>query len=104
MIQGFTTDSTLLRKAALEYKAETTLAQNWSAATESARDAIARIQRKGVSVAGFQKVIEMEHTELVRDRVTETMNAFKQLARAVRGYPGRKNIVWLSGSFPLNLR
>jgi hypothetical protein len=46
----------------------------------------------------------MEQTYIVRDRVTETMNAFKQLARAVGGYSGRKNLVWLSGSFPLNLR
>ena len=104
MIQGFITDSTLLRKAALEYKAETTLAQNRNAATESTREVITRMQAQGAWVAGFQKVIEMEHTDLVRDRVTETMNAFKQLARAVLGYPGRKNLVWLSGSFPLNLR
>jgi VWFA-related protein len=104
MIQGFTTDSTLLRKAAMEYKPETTVAQNRTAATASAGESITKAQRQGSFVEGLQKVIEKEQASIVRDRVTETMNAFKQLARAVSGYSGRKNIVWLSGSFPLNLR
>jgi VWFA-related protein len=104
MIQGFTTDSSLLRKAAMEYKPETTVAQNRMAATESAGQSITRIQSRGGLVDGLQRAIEMEQTYIVRDRVTETMNAFKQLARAVGGYSGRKNLVWLSGSFPLNLR
>jgi len=104
MLQGFTTDSTLLRKAAMEYQPETTIAQSRMRATESAGDSIARAQRLGGFVSGLQKVIEIEQVNITRDRVTETMNAFKQLARAVGGYSGRKNIVWLSGSFPLNLR
>src|SRR6185369_11592020 len=104
MIQGFTTDSTLLRKAAMEYKPETTVAQNRMAGTERAGETITNIQRQGGLVSGLEKVIEMERANIMRNRVNETMNAFKQLARAVGGYSGRKNIVWLSGSFPLNLR
>lgn len=37
-------------------------------------------------------------------RVSMTLNALSGLARAVSGYPGRKNLVWLSGSFPIRLK
>src|SRR5208337_5144246 len=29
--------------------------------------------------------------------------AMRGLARAVSGYPGRKNLIWLSGSFPIQI-
>ena len=32
-----------------------------------------------------------------------TLDAMKELANNVAGYPGRKNLVWLSGSFPLTV-
>jgi VWFA-related protein len=35
------------------------------------------------------------------DRALFTLAAMKGLARAVSGYPGRKNLIWLSGSFPV---
>jgi VWFA-related protein len=37
------------------------------------------------------------------DRVVFTLQAMRGLARAVSGYPGRKNLVWLSGSFPVQI-
>jgi hypothetical protein len=37
------------------------------------------------------------------DRVMFTLEAMRGLARAVSGYPGRKNLVWLSGSFPVQI-
>jgi VWFA-related protein len=36
-------------------------------------------------------------------RVRITMEAMQQLARYLGGMPGRKNLVWFSGSFPLTL-
>jgi VWFA-related protein len=37
------------------------------------------------------------------DRIAFTLEAMRGLARAVSGYPGRKNLVWLSGSFPVQI-
>jgi hypothetical protein len=34
--------------------------------------------------------------------VTGTLAAFRTIARSVAGYSGRKNLVWVSGSFPLS--
>src|SRR5262249_18574107 len=31
-----------------------------------------------------------------------TVNALETLARALAGYPGRKNLIWLSQAFPIN--
>ena len=36
-------------------------------------------------------------------RARTTINAFAQLARATSGYPGRKNLLWLAGDFPLSV-
>lgn len=36
-------------------------------------------------------------------RVQMTMDALQQLAEYLGGIPGRKNLIWFSGSFPLNL-
>ena len=32
-----------------------------------------------------------------------TLNAFDTLARYLVGIPGRKNVIWFSGSFPLDV-
>ncbi len=44
-------------------------------------------------------------TEALRaqQRVLFTLDALEAMARTVSGYPGRKNLVWLSGSFPIRL-
>jgi VWFA-related protein len=34
-------------------------------------------------------------------RVATTLGALRTIARSLAGYPGRKNLVWVSGSFPL---
>ncbi len=36
-------------------------------------------------------------------RIGITLSAFQQLARYLSAYPGRKNVIWVSGSFPLVL-
>lgn len=37
------------------------------------------------------------------DRAIFTLAAMRGLAQAVSGYPGRKNLIWLSGSFPVQI-
>ena len=36
-------------------------------------------------------------------RVEQTLAAFEEIARFLSGLPGRKNLIWLSGSFPANI-
>ncbi len=46
----------------------------------------------------------VEDEQVVRDqaRARITLDAFAQLARAVSGYAGRKNLLWLSEGFPIS--
>jgi hypothetical protein len=36
-------------------------------------------------------------------RVTYTLEALRAIARALAGYPGRKNLIWISEAFPLDV-
>ncbi len=51
-------------------------------------------------VAGFMKTTETAKTD---QRVGLTLFSLQQIARSVAGVPGRKNLIWLSAGFPLNL-
>ncbi|MDP9050493.1 MAG: VWA domain-containing protein [Acidobacteriota bacterium] len=44
-----------------------------------------------------------ENTYLLNQRVKITVNAFTNMARFVSALPGRKNLIWMSGSFPSEL-
>ena len=39
----------------------------------------------------------------INQRVNYTLDAFQTLTRTVAGYAGRKNLIWLSGGFPVRL-
>ncbi len=63
------------------------------------------------SPAGFQLQIirdiqqfEAQQTSFqLQLRVKYTLDAINQLVRYLAGIPGRKNLIWFSGSFPLNV-
>ncbi len=40
---------------------------------------------------------------LIESRITVTLEALQQLARYLSGVPGRKNVIWFSGSFPTGI-
>lgn len=42
-----------------------------------------------------------EQNDEIRQRIT--LSAFSEIAHAAAGYPGRKNLYWLSGSFPFSV-
>jgi len=42
----------------------------------------------------------LESSAMLDRRVDTTMDAFAQIGRFVAGIPGRKNVLWFSGSFP----
>jgi VWFA-related protein len=56
-------------------------------ATDAAIEALARFQA------------EMAATEAV-SRMSTTLDALQELSRYLSAYPGRKNVIWFSGSFP----
>lgn len=53
--------------------------------------------------ANVQQFEAEQQTEQTRLRVIYTLQAMDELARYLSTFPGRKNLIWFSGSFPLNI-
>jgi VWFA-related protein len=51
-------------------------------------------------IRNFEKEIFAADTDM---RVRETVDALRAIARNVSGYPGRKNLIWISTSFPMTI-
>jgi VWFA-related protein len=50
------------------------------------------------------QAFEQERVAFQTDmRVDYTLNALNSIARALAGYPGRKNLIWISEGFPLSI-
>lgn len=107
IVQGFTTDSTPLLAALSDKRNSPGASPLLADPNDSTQSnlvtgmqdvgsstlAIASLQQFQADVAAFQ--IDM--------RVQYTLDALKQLAAYLGSVPGRKNLIWFSGSFPLNL-
>jgi VWFA-related protein len=68
--------------------------------------AIAEAQNGGHSDGNagiFLQGLEREHVSDLTNTVDEAAAAFKAIAQHLASLPGRKNLVWVSGSFPFRL-
>ncbi|MDP9049555.1 MAG: VWA domain-containing protein [Acidobacteriota bacterium] len=116
MLQGFTADTAVL-KAALTSKqgapqASDTMtdAINGGSMTDTTlTDAIANDQPAVQGMVTNAMVndltrFEAQQTSFVQDMTAQiTLDAFNMLARYLVGIPGRKNVIWLSAGFPLDV-
>jgi VWFA-related protein len=107
IVQGFTSDSTPLL-AALSDKRNlpgvSPLLPDPNDPTNS--NVVSGMQDVGASslaIASLQQFQADEAAFQIDLRVQYTLDAFKQLASYLGSVPGRKNLIWFSGSFPLNL-
>jgi len=73
----------------------TTQMQEMAATTGSAQ-----IQASADALKQFQQETASSQTDA---RVQITLEAMQQLARYLQAIPGRKNVIWFSGSFPLSI-
>ncbi|MGD0737440.1 MAG: VWA domain-containing protein [Terracidiphilus sp.] len=108
LVAGFTTDAALLVKALKETKAGPQQAVGgMSPTTETSTSQL--IADLGVmapssfNVASLQQFTADFAAFQTDARVTITLNALQELARYLSAIPGRKNLIWFSGSFPISL-
>lgn len=85
LLHDFTTDSKSLSQAVLKYKLP---AQQMSVETTESR------------ASAFATLGDYHTSEV---NIETTLNQLNALAKILAGYPGRKNLIWLSESFPLTL-
>lgn len=110
LIQGFTPDENVLLAAIAGKKGMPHMAA-WQAAaagTGNAVNAVAELAQgdpnswQGLLHGLEQLQAEGQATD-TDARAGSTIDALTQLARYLSGIPGRKNLVWLSGWFPLSM-
>jgi VWFA-related protein len=107
LLQPFTADPRLLQ-AAVDHKTPRTSPLMNNAATGDKTD---RVSAKMVEAGGLEPVVvqrmqlfEAEHSSGdLQLRARYTLDALNQLARYLAGLPGRKNLIWFSGSFPISI-
>jgi VWFA-related protein len=101
MLQGFTADPAVLL-AALDHK----IGQQQSvllpsAGTTNLSDAMTDAGAPASAIAEEQQFEAESASFQTQLRIEYTLTAFNQLAGYLSGFPGRKNLLWLSGSFPI---
>lgn len=112
MLQGFTDDPAILREAIEHQNGPQTsplLDQRTSQdpanpANDAVLDYMMNKTNKGQSANSALQSIEAHvAASTVRHRTIDTLQAMNQLARYLAVLPGHKNLIWFSGSFPLNI-
>jgi VWFA-related protein len=116
LLQGFSSDPQIL-KDAIEHKltprASSLLDDAVGSGTtpdapsDLAASAMAGIDdgggAAGIIVSSMQQFEARQNTFQTQLRVQYTLDAFNALAHYLSAFPGRKNLIWFSGSFPINI-
>lgn len=111
LLQGFTDDERLLLAAANRKDASghVSLADQHQTGTNALDAAANGANFAGDDATARNAILNMKEMEaqydahLVARRADATIAAFGEIAHFLSGLPGRKNLVWLSGSFPAEI-
>lgn len=110
LLQGFTSDLTLLKSAVDKTAPDSSrqLPDNvGNGATKTPSQMMTDVMGDATDMA--QLVASVQQFEAVQaavdtqNRIIQTVRAMNQIAHFLAGVPGRKNLIWFSGSFPLNI-
>jgi VWFA-related protein len=105
LIQDFTTDPSLLQNVVRKLKGSFSPAlENPTGGPDPA--VLTDLPRQNPDSPLVQLVMQFEQERLSFQtdlRVHFTLAAFKAIAHSLAGYPGRKNLVWISAAFPLSI-
>lgn len=106
LLQTFTTDPKLLREAAAKTMVVGQAAPDQDP-TDNPDSLAAALDGLANVPPGLQAALENFDKSMfalqVDIRMQKTLDALRSIARYLDGYPGRKNILWISTSFPLLL-
>ncbi|MGH9781934.1 MAG: VWA domain-containing protein, partial [Candidatus Acidiferrales bacterium] len=99
ILHDFTTDASTLIAALARYKNST------ATTTKSPDVPLITSAPAGVNVAQLNAAITFANQDSARifqvDRVEMTIEALNDIARHAQGLPGRKNLIWVAGQFPV---
>jgi VWFA-related protein len=118
LVQGFTDDETLLM-AALDSKNararisqlriadtaadESSLLASDPASAPTPANPVVPPSTTDAVLSQLNDALTSEQEFMDTQRIQVTVDAFAQIARFVASLPGRKNLIWMSGAFPVEL-
>ena len=107
LLQDFTNDPAVLKNVVKELKGKISPLQDnptGGAETESLPAGWADSGMVPGQMLDAMQRFEQERVGFQTDlRVTYTVNALNSIARSLSGYPGRKNLIWISEAFPISV-
>ena len=107
LLQDFTDDPAVLKKVARDIKGIVSPLQDNPAGgseTELLPPGLADSGMVPAQMVSAMESFEQERVAVQTDlRLTYTLNALSSISRSLAGYPGRKNLIWISEAFPLTI-
>src|SRR6478736_5441213 len=107
LLQDFTDDPAVLKKVAKGIKTNMSPLLDNPTGGPGTELLPAGLADSGIMPAQMFSALqsfEQERVAFQTDmRITYTLNALTTISRALSGYPGRKNLIWISEAFPLTI-
>jgi VWFA-related protein len=109
LLQDFTSDPETLKQVVANLKTKNSSVLNNPSGSSPISDlppgsAAAALLASAPGLQSQILAFQSERTAAQADfRVTLTLQALTSLGRALAGYPGRKNLIWISESFPFDI-
>jgi VWFA-related protein len=106
LVQNFTTNPAMLKAAVDQAHRPASIELN---PQDDANSASMQMQNNIPNmpqsvILALENFEKEEYQEQMDQRVSETADAMKSIAKFLSGYPGRKNLIWFSESFPIWLQ
>jgi len=105
VLQDFTTDPALLKRALEGYQSKEATTYNREKTPQEIPPTVAELAGTPTYdriVANIQYFAHEQAQRALAERVQITCATMREIARATAGYPGRKNLIWVLAAFPFD--
>ena len=107
MLQDFTSDPALLKEAVKKFKAHASPLLDNPSGGPGTQIVPTGFFDSGMVPQQMQQAMQQFEDERIAFqtdiRIRHTLDALNLLGRNLSGYPGRKNLIWISEAFPINI-
>lgn len=103
LLQGFTTSPEVLRMAVKRASGKASPLLDDVVGGEPQETLSEQLADLGVASAGLSSLESIQQSFQLQLRAQYTLDAMSVLARYLANIPGRKNLIWFSGSFPIDI-